>query len=49
MNKYLFFIVKNNSIDIPSRPLSRLDAEETLKSTKICANFDAILLNWLSE
>ena len=43
--KYLFLLGKNSSTDIPARPMPRLGAVETLKLTKFCAIFDAILLN----
>ena len=40
--KYLFFLIKKNSVDLSEQPPARLEAD---KSTEICAKFDSILLN----
>ena len=40
--KYLFFLIKENSVDMSAQPLARLAAD---KSMEICAKFDSILLN----
>ena len=40
--KYLFFLIKKNSVDMLAQPPARLQAD---KSTEICAKFDSILVN----
>lgn len=40
--KYLFFLIKKNSVDMSAQPLARPEAD---KPTEICANFHSILLN----
>lgn len=40
--KYLFFLIKKNSVDMSAQPPARVEAD---KSMEICAKFDSILLN----
>ena len=40
--KYLFFLIKKNSVDMSAQPLVQLAADN---SKEICAKFDSILLN----